>query len=225
MLPSQAKEGIIEYWRLFDVSLVHLKNDPVFATVVPSKIFEAMAVGVPILSFNRAPRIKDESGGFWRRIMPVIFPTVLAAVPEADQRTPAWIKAMIEEEAVGILTWMLDGWIDWRHRGGFEPPPEVVQKKALLRASADPVGTFLAECVDLATGMSIAAAELHKGFTAWCAGDGTEAMNIRPFKKVMIDKGFNADKTGGKMKWRGIAWKSDPSVQDLLRDVDSEVVF
>lgn len=49
MLPSQPKEGIVEYWRLCDVSLVHLKDDPVFKTVVPSKIFEAMAMGLPIL--------------------------------------------------------------------------------------------------------------------------------------------------------------------------------
>lgn len=49
MLPSQPKESIFEYWRLCDVSLVHLKDDPVFKTVVPSKIFEAMAMGLPIL--------------------------------------------------------------------------------------------------------------------------------------------------------------------------------
>lgn len=178
--------------------------------------FEWDPIGVPVLSFNRVPRIKDESGGFWRRIMPVIFPVVLSALPEKDQRTPAWIKAMIEEEAAGILNWMLEGWIDWRHREGFDPPPEVLQKKALMRASADPVGTFLSECIDLTAGMSIAAAELHDVFTAWCANDGTEAMNIRPFKKLMIDKGFHADKTGGKMKWRGITWKSDPAVDALL---------
>ncbi|KXK09691.1 MAG: glycosyltransferase family 4 protein [Fimbriimonadaceae bacterium] len=49
MLPSQPKESIVEYWRLCNVSLVHLKDDPVFKTVVPSKIFEAMAMGLPIL--------------------------------------------------------------------------------------------------------------------------------------------------------------------------------
>lgn len=49
MLPSQPKERIIEYWRLCDVSLVHLKDDSVFRTVVPSKVFEAMAMELPIL--------------------------------------------------------------------------------------------------------------------------------------------------------------------------------
>ena len=32
-----------------DVGLVHLKNDPVFKTVIPSKIFETMATGRPVM--------------------------------------------------------------------------------------------------------------------------------------------------------------------------------
>lgn len=43
------REEIVDYWRLADVSLVHLRDDPVFATVLPSKIFESMAMGLPML--------------------------------------------------------------------------------------------------------------------------------------------------------------------------------
>jgi len=48
-VPRRPKEEISRYWSLCDVALVHLRNDPLFATVIPSKIFEAMAVGLPIL--------------------------------------------------------------------------------------------------------------------------------------------------------------------------------
>ncbi len=37
------------YLAALDASIVHLRPDPLFTTVIPSKIFEAMAVGVPIL--------------------------------------------------------------------------------------------------------------------------------------------------------------------------------
>ena len=37
------------YLRALDLSIVHLKPDPLFRTVIPSKIFESMAVGTPIL--------------------------------------------------------------------------------------------------------------------------------------------------------------------------------
>lgn len=48
-MPSQPKEMMPEIWSLCDVALVHLKNSPAFAEVLPSKIFEAMAMGLPIL--------------------------------------------------------------------------------------------------------------------------------------------------------------------------------
>jgi glycosyltransferase involved in cell wall biosynthesis len=47
--PPQPKENTVDFWSLCDAALVHLKNAPLFSTVIPSKIFEAMAMGVPIL--------------------------------------------------------------------------------------------------------------------------------------------------------------------------------
>jgi glycosyltransferase involved in cell wall biosynthesis len=40
---------IPSYLAALDVSIVHLRPDPLFRTVIPSKIFESMAMGVPIL--------------------------------------------------------------------------------------------------------------------------------------------------------------------------------
>jgi colanic acid biosynthesis glycosyl transferase WcaI len=49
-IPTQPKAQMPEAWSLCDVALVHLKNEPIFATVIPSKIFEAMAMGLPLLA-------------------------------------------------------------------------------------------------------------------------------------------------------------------------------
>jgi len=48
-MPPQPKERMPDVWRLCDVALVHLKNSPVFEDVIPSKIFEAMGMGLPVL--------------------------------------------------------------------------------------------------------------------------------------------------------------------------------
>lgn len=48
-LPMQPKARMPDVWSLCDVALIHLKNDPAFAEVIPSKIFEAMAMGLPLL--------------------------------------------------------------------------------------------------------------------------------------------------------------------------------
>lgn len=49
LIPRQPKEMMPRLWSLCDLTLVPLRNSPVFSTVIPSKIFESMGMGVPIL--------------------------------------------------------------------------------------------------------------------------------------------------------------------------------
>jgi colanic acid biosynthesis glycosyl transferase WcaI len=48
-LGRKPKEIIPEIWNLCNIALVHLKNEAAFSEVIPSKIFEAMGMGLPIL--------------------------------------------------------------------------------------------------------------------------------------------------------------------------------
>ncbi len=47
--PAQPKDAMPRVWSLCDVALIHLKDSPVFAEVIPSKMFEAMAMELPLL--------------------------------------------------------------------------------------------------------------------------------------------------------------------------------
>ena len=49
MLEQQPKDRMPEIWALSDASLVLLRKLPLFETVIPSKIFESMAMGCPII--------------------------------------------------------------------------------------------------------------------------------------------------------------------------------
>lgn len=46
---SVPKSEISRYWSLLDVSIVHLRATELFQTVIPSKMFECMAMGIPML--------------------------------------------------------------------------------------------------------------------------------------------------------------------------------
>ena len=46
---SVAKEDVPRYWSLLDVSIIHLKKIELFTSVIPSKLFECMAMGIPVL--------------------------------------------------------------------------------------------------------------------------------------------------------------------------------
>ncbi|EKD92034.1 MAG: glycosyltransferase [uncultured bacterium] len=78
-IPAQPKETISDYWSLCNVALVHFKNTPIFSVSIPSKIFEAMGMGLPILLASPKGAASDivlnENVGLW---VPAEDPTALA---------------------------------------------------------------------------------------------------------------------------------------------------
>jgi glycosyltransferase involved in cell wall biosynthesis len=49
-IPRQPKETMPAIWSLCDVSLISLRDAALFKTVIPSKIFESMGMGLPMIS-------------------------------------------------------------------------------------------------------------------------------------------------------------------------------
>lgn len=48
-IDSVPKEDVPRYWSLLDLSIIHLKKMELFRTVIPSKLFECMGMGIPVL--------------------------------------------------------------------------------------------------------------------------------------------------------------------------------
>lgn len=49
LLDTVPKDDVARYWSLLDVSIIHLRRTELFKTVIPSKLFECMAMGLPVL--------------------------------------------------------------------------------------------------------------------------------------------------------------------------------
>lgn len=60
------KDQVARYWSLLDVSIIHLRRSELFLTVIPSKLFESLAMGVPVLhgvAGESAEIVKSEDVG------------------------------------------------------------------------------------------------------------------------------------------------------------------
>lgn len=64
MLPQYPKEKIVEFFAISDVNMVLLKKTDLFKTVIPSKIFESMAMEKPIILGveGESKKIIEEAG-------------------------------------------------------------------------------------------------------------------------------------------------------------------
>jgi len=97
-MEPQPKDAMPRVWSLCDVALVHLKDNPVFAGVIPSKIFEAMASGLPVLlaapDGEASVLIEEDNVGL--HVAPED-PEQLAAAVVALQSDPRSLKALAEK--------------------------------------------------------------------------------------------------------------------------------
>jgi glycosyltransferase involved in cell wall biosynthesis len=48
-IESVPKGEVVKFWSLLDVSIIHLKRTDLFTKVIPSKLFECMGMGIPVL--------------------------------------------------------------------------------------------------------------------------------------------------------------------------------
>ncbi|MDB4251139.1 glycosyltransferase family 4 protein [Amylibacter sp.] len=65
-IDSVPKDQVARYWSLLDVSIIHLKKAELFTTVIPSKLFECMGMGLPVLhgvAGESAEIVRDEEVG------------------------------------------------------------------------------------------------------------------------------------------------------------------
>lgn len=46
---SVPKNEVVRYWSILDISIIHLKKSELFTSVIPSKLFECMGMGIPVL--------------------------------------------------------------------------------------------------------------------------------------------------------------------------------
>lgn len=46
---SVPKAEVVRYWSLLDVSIIHLRATDLFSSVIPSKMFESMGMGIPLV--------------------------------------------------------------------------------------------------------------------------------------------------------------------------------
>ena len=176
-------------------------SDRINARRVRERPFTFTPTAKFVLAVNDPPVIEDTSIGMWRRVKLVPF---LQSFDTPDTTLGDALRA----EAPGILTWAVEGCLEWQ-KGGLQHPECVAIATAEYRQESDPFQNFIAECCLTGAHCSIGATALFEKFSSWTpdAGMSQKAFGkrIRSLQNVEIQR----DRAGVKYRGLGLLAEGD----------------
>lgn len=105
--------------------------------------FTFLAKAKHLFATNQLPSVEDSDTAFYNRWLFASFPTT---VPAREQ-DPELAERIIENEASGVLNWMLEGYARLCRQGGFSTERRIDEKESMWQAHGDSTDRFVAHCL------------------------------------------------------------------------------
>ena len=150
------------------------------------------------LSTNHKPVIVGTDHAMWRRIHLIPF-TQRFEGERADKKLPQTLR----QEGPGILTWLVEGSLEWQ-RDGLRPPPAVVAATGEYRDEMDLLGRFIEERCVLLAELEYPATPLYQAYRRWCDFSGEACASQTTFGLRLAERGIGKAKKGT-VHYKGIA--------------------
>lgn len=140
------------------------------------------------MSGNGYPRVDGTDNGIWRRLSVVHWPVTLA---EDEQREFEDVLAEFEPEYPGILNWLIEGARRFLAYG-LHVPDAVKAATKEYRDEMDPVGEFIADCLERCEGHTEKARDVYQAYVSWCMANAKKPVFETKFGRVMKNR-FHRD--------------------------------
>lgn len=146
---------------------------------------------------NHKPVIDGSDDALWRRLVVIPFDQVFSR-EDADPD----LKEALETEPDAVLSWMIEGWREYRDKG-LCIPSAVRAATDSYKTDSDAVGRFLSEMTYETQFGSEPSAAVFAAWQRWCVTNGEEAATQKSFSEELTRRGLQKIKTGGRMTWKG----------------------
>ena len=108
------------------------------------------------------------------------------------------------EEADDILSWMIEGCVDWQQTG-LAPPPVVLEASRSYFEEEDPVGQWLEECCVKAEGVRARSRDLHRSYRTWAHEAGIEPLSMPSLIVDLKARGFREFRNAAERGLQGLS--------------------
>jgi len=187
------------------------------ARFLRQEFFEFKPCFKVFLATNHKPEIRGTDDAIWSRPILIPFHQKFWKVDDPDRPAGApvqdpMLEDKLQEELPGILSWIVEGCVQWQNVG-LRTPKDWVMATQSYRSEMDTLGAFFDECCDMGEIFSVNSAELYDTYVAWTDANGMHPFSSINFGKELTKKGFGAKKgTGGVRMRTGIGLKARTSM-------------
>jgi putative DNA primase/helicase len=129
-----------------------------------------------VVSWNRRPKVTDNSDGFWRKIKLVPWRMKYPPKPELEDE--------LKLELPGVFLWAVRGLGRLWSQHGFTKSTVIEEHSLLYRYENDPVKGFCTANLNL--GGCVRKAELYQIFTEWASDRGQAVPSMESFCKEIL---------------------------------------
>ncbi|WP_144722261.1 phage/plasmid primase, P4 family [Cellulosimicrobium sp. TH-20] len=183
-------------------------RDLIAARFMRKEFFEFRPTFLLMLATNFKPSFRGQDEGLWRRVKLIPWERFFAP-HERDHR----LGDALLDEAPGILTWAVQGAVQW-FAGGLQDPPVISNGTKEYRETSDVLADFVpGRWVSTDEDVRVKATEVFQDFREW-ADEGNyvdlQRWSARAFYSALEERGFSRRKVRGVMYVAGIR-KARPS--------------
>lgn len=167
-------------------------GDRIKARYIGRDFFEFDPTHKLILATNHRPIVRGTDKGIWRRLLLIPFDQTISNT-ERDDQLPAKLRA----ELPGILTWAVQGCLDWQENG-LVIPASIEQAAQDYYEEMDTIGMFIQEQCETGAGLKIEASVLYQAYQQWAKDRGEVPFSGRRLGESMSERGFQSRRSGPK---------------------------
>jgi putative DNA primase/helicase len=187
-------------------------GEPIRARRMKEDFWQFSPTHKVILLTNHKPVITGTDEGIWRRLRLVPFevrfwdpndPANHGRDLPPELRQDKELAAKLVAERPGILSWLVQGSLDWQQHG-LTLPEKVRAATAAYRTSEDLLARFLEECCQSGADYRARASILYTAYRGWCEGGGEEPLSRQRFGEALTERNFERYTNNGTW-YRGLA--------------------
>jgi len=175
-------------------------GDRISARFMRMDFFEFTPQFKLLIAGNHRPGVRSVDEAMRRRLHLVPFGVT---IPK-EERDPG-LADRLREEWPGILSWAIEGCLEWQGRG-LAPPPAVTSATADYLDAEDSFATWLDECCSLDRAAQTAVGLLYESWSSWADGAGERPGSRKRFSQTLEARGFSPVR-GDHRGFRGIKLK------------------